>query len=163
MRKTVLIFLTCCLFFVNPAQALEWYLYGLGGAGAYTLEDKTWSGAALGFKGGIQASDEISFEATGRYDEVDNDQYYFALVAARYRFPKLDFFLEPGLDIYTGALIPVGEKTDVDGVAGMGLEWMYHTRYSIDFGPRVDCTLVFAGSDVGIMYTWTAVLGYRFK
>ncbi len=113
--------------------------------------------------GGVQASDPLSFEFAFEHVPVSSDSYYFFTLGSRYRFLKADFFLEPSLDVHAGILYPAGKKSDVDGVVGGGLELMYRTNYNIEFGPRIESTVVFAGSHRGVMMSWTAVVGYRFK
>lgn len=162
MKKTPILVLVFLLFTISPATAFEYYMWGLGGYGNYYYEGDTFDGAAAGISGGIQASDELSLEATVQWDEVDPDDYYFMTAGARYRFLKADFFMEPSVDIHGGILYPVGDKSDVDGVMGLGLALLYRTNYNIEFGPRVDSNIVFAGPHFGTMLSGTFFIGYRF-
>ncbi len=141
---------------------MEYFIYGLGGGGSYFLEDDQWTGPAVGISGGLQASEPLSFELTIQHVPVDGDSYYFALLGARYSFIETDFFMEPSIDFHTGILVPMGEKSDTDGVLGVGAGLLYRTHHGIEFGPRLESTLVFAGSHKGVMLSWTGVVGYRF-
>lgn len=151
------------LFSTLPAGAFEYYLHGIGGLGSYYYRGHKREGPAAGIVGAVQASDPLSFELTFQHVPVSADSYYFLTVGARYRFLNADFFMEPSLDLNGGILYPVGEKSDVDGVLGGGLEFIYRTNHNIEFGPRIESTVVFAGPHRGLMMSWTAVVGYRFK
>jgi len=146
-----------------PAGAFEYYLHGLGGVGNYYFRGHEWEGPAVGATGGVQASDPLGFEFTLQHVPVDSDSYYFFTLGSRYRFLNADFFMEPSLDVHGGVLYPVGDKSDVDGVLGGGVELIYRTNGNFEFGPRVESTVVFAGPYKGIMVSWTAVVGYRFR
>jgi len=151
------------IFAATAAHAAEYYLYGLGGGGRYHYKGERWDGPAVGFGAGAQASDPLGFEFNFEHVSIGRDSYYFGLLATRYRFLDADFFMEPSIDFHVGLLVPSGEKTDIDGVMGAGVGFLYRTHYNIEFGPRLESTLVFAGPNRGVMLGVFGVVGYRFK
>ena len=159
------LFLPILLFLVaisSTAQGGEYYMHAIGGAGNYITENDQFDGAVIGLDGGIQASDELSFEGAIEHIPVDTDDYYFTLLGARYRFLKADFLMEPSVSIHAGVLIPIGDKSSMDGVAGVGLELLYRTHSKIEFGPKIESTLVFAGPNKDLLLSYVFVVGYRF-
>lgn len=147
-------------FSAFTARGAEYYMHGLGGGGNYIEESSHWSGVVAGLEGGIQASDELGFEIILQHMSVDTKDYYFTTIGARYRFPKVDFFMEPSVDFRTGVLIPLGKK--VDGIVGVGVGLLYRTHNNFEFGPKIEPVLIFAGPHKNIFLSYTAVVGYRF-
>ena len=137
-------------------------MHAIGGAGNYITKNDQFEGALVGLDGGIQASDELSFEGAIEHIPVNTDEYYFALLGARYRFLKADFLMEPSVSIHPGILIPIGDKSSLEGVMGLGFELLYRTQSKIEFGPKIESTLVFGGPDKDLLLGYAFVVGYRF-
>ena len=134
----------------------------MGGGGWYNKEGDEHSDYAAGFGAGFQASEPISFETNFLYQPVGGDQYYFILPGVRYRFFNADFFMTPSLDFHGGVLIPVGDKTDIDGMVGLGGMLLYRTRWGVEFGPEVSANAVFEGSHIAVWVNYMGVVRFKF-